>query len=161
MKRVGTLEIDEDVSFTRREWMFERCGWVLLLLLVVGGLTGAFGSGILSEQTLSAEDGTVTVKHSKVVRQQTSRELEIEFRGSGSPLFVRLSPEFYTAWRIEQVTPEPAKATAGLDGIAWHFEGEGPARIRIGYKSAVPGTFEGEIQLSRGRTVRIKQTTLP
>ena len=161
MKRVGSLEIDEDLAFTRREWVFERWGWAILLLLVIAALAGAFGSGVLSERTLSTSDGTVRAKHSRIVRQQTSHVLEIEFRGSGNPLSVGLSENLHKAWTIEQVTAEPEEVVAGANGITYRFRGESPARIRIIYKSERPGRLRGQIQLPGSRTIAVKQTTLP
>jgi hypothetical protein len=44
LPRIGDLEIRQDLSFERRDWMMQRLGWAVIGLLILAGLTGLTGS---------------------------------------------------------------------------------------------------------------------
>lgn len=53
IRRVGELEIEEDLDFQRRMWRLQQIGWALLVLVVVAALLGLFGKGPLSRAVAS------------------------------------------------------------------------------------------------------------
>ncbi len=45
MKRVGDLEIDQDLAFERRQWSVQRVGWGVGALIIVAALLGCSAPG--------------------------------------------------------------------------------------------------------------------
>jgi len=56
-ERAGDLEIDEDLSFQRREWRVQRGGWVVMAVLILLALLGLTGRGPIRQPTA----GTATI----------------------------------------------------------------------------------------------------
>lgn len=161
MKQIGTLHVHEDVTFTEREWCFERCGWVFLGVIIVAALLGAFGSGLLSEQRVRTADEAISVTHSRIVRRQTAEILEIQFHHSGQPHAVSLSETLAKAWRIEGITPEPESVIPGEGRTTYHFHGNGPARVTFVYQSEQVGPVQGTLEFSPEQTITLGQFSLP
>src|SRR5688500_11374240 len=58
-KRVGAIEVDQDLDHVRSLWRVQRVGWVIMLLLVIGGLLGLFGKGPLAEHQVQTNGLTL------------------------------------------------------------------------------------------------------
>lgn len=77
MKRVGDLEINQDLAFERRQWPVQRVGWGVGALIIVAALLGVFGSGPLSAATAGDEE-TLLVHFQRFVRHKGQGELVVK-----------------------------------------------------------------------------------
>jgi hypothetical protein len=44
LKRIGDVEINQDLDFQRRCWTVQRIGWIVMAVLVLSALLGVFGA---------------------------------------------------------------------------------------------------------------------
>jgi hypothetical protein len=75
LERVGSLEINQDLDFQRREWRLQWVAWGVVLLILVAGLAGLLGGGPLSNGQASA--GPLAVNYERFVRKQAPARLEL------------------------------------------------------------------------------------
>lgn len=47
-RRLKTLQLEDNMTFQRREWFCERVGWGVMVLIVIAVLAGLLGSGPLN-----------------------------------------------------------------------------------------------------------------
>lgn len=161
MKRVGTLEVDEDLAFTSRERVFERCGWAFLLLLLLAAAAGVFGSGPVSRKEAKTADGTVSVSYSRTLRQQSPNLIRIRFHRPDQEHVFGLSNSLLEAWTIQSITPAPDTATSQSGQTVFRFHGRGPGVIDIDYTPQTVGSVEGAIYFPPQGSLPIKQFTFP
>ena len=161
MKRVGTLDVYEDWEFQKKEWRFERAGWLFLLLMLVGAMLGFSGSGPLSTKVVHTDDGGIQVTYGPYLRWQTSEFLEIEFTRAEQAREVAISDTLLKSWNIQKITPEPKEVIAGENQTLFRFEGTGPGRVRFEYQAGQVGTLEGRLLFGGGQSVVLKQFALP
>lgn len=110
-----TTPIREDMRVQRRSWIAERIGWGVLVLLVLIGLSGAFGSGPLSWQTASR--GSLSVDYERFQRATRLARFTFETRPQTEPeLRLHLNEAFQRNFEISKIQPEPVHSTAEADG---------------------------------------------
>ncbi|MEW6582872.1 MAG: hypothetical protein AB1416_08945, partial [Actinomycetota bacterium] len=75
--RGGTRPGDRgDLPFQRREWMAQRVAWVVMSLVAVAAVLGAFANGLLSRMTAGDGD-TLRGAYSRIVRAQASTSIRV------------------------------------------------------------------------------------
>lgn len=158
----ASLELETDRRFQERFWVFQRIGWVAMLLLVAAALAGLAGtSGAASSGRVEA--GGATIDYPRIARWQTADTMTIEFSGSGLAQ-VRLPAAFADAFSIENVTPQPAKVVATPDGPLFEFDlggGEGPKKVNFAVRAdrpSLPRRARGEVA---GEPYEFSFTVLP
>jgi hypothetical protein len=149
--KAGRLEIDEDLTFQRREWHVQRIGWFLLCAFVLAALLGVFGSGPLSHARAGEPGSPLWVEYERFVRQGTGDRVTIHVPAGESreTLEIRVSRDYVDTLRIERITPEPdAMGVNGTD-VVLRFLGDAANSSRvvldvepltIGPKAATIGT---------------------
>src|SRR4051794_40698086 len=75
--RVRDLEIEQDLAYQRREWAFERVGWLLLGLLLLAALVGLLGRGPLSNTTAGDPGGPLRVEYQRFLRHRSTSTLRV------------------------------------------------------------------------------------
>ena len=107
------LQLSDDIDQQRRDWIFERIGWVLLAAALFAALAGLFGPGIFGTARASAADGTLSVEYLRFVRARSPQELRVivEPQNNGDSRFqVWIDSAYVDALSLERVTPQPDKA---------------------------------------------------
>ncbi|MCC7023564.1 MAG: hypothetical protein IT338_12105 [Thermomicrobiales bacterium] len=145
IKRVDSLEIGEDLDFTRRQWRIQRIGWVAFLLILVFGLAGGFGGGPLSHTTATA--GALTLDYQRFARQRGPTSLEFRIAPAAAmpgddQVAVWIATDFLDAIDLEGIEPDPAESLAGADRVVYHFalaDPSRPAQITFAYQPATVG----------------------
>ena len=111
------LEVDEDLEFQRRDWIFERAGWVALVLVLIAACAGLFGRGPLSDRSLTAPDGSARVDWARFERHGSPAEFTLTvFRRSPVDTTTRvwLDEGFVAGITLDRVIPQPvSEATDG------------------------------------------------
>jgi hypothetical protein len=124
--------VREDMRYQRRSWIVERAGWAVLVLLALIGLSGAFGTGPLSWQTVSG--GSLTVEYERFQRATRLARYTFEARAQNAPeLQLHLGGDFQRNFEISDIQPRPARSATGPDGLDLSFAtaGAGAGRIVI------------------------------
>jgi hypothetical protein len=117
------LQIEQDLPFQRREMRLSRVAWVVMLLFLLAGLAGLFGSGPLSQTTASAPGDAFWIEYDRIARWQAPTPLHVHLRaGHPSPfatVWIRhSSPE---ARDVERVDPPPLFAEVHPDSTHYAF----------------------------------------
>lgn len=109
-RRVGDLELAQDLEFHRRELRAERIGWAAMLLVVLLALLGLFGSGPLSRNQIQTADGGLQVRYNRFARYMAPTELRLTFGPEAvqdGQVHVWLSRQYVQHLQIQKIIPEP------------------------------------------------------
>src|SRR5687767_14817323 len=69
LRRVGDLQIDQDPAFQRRMWAAQRAGWLVMALVILGGLLGAFGGrGLLARSQVGTDGDPLWMEYRRLAR---------------------------------------------------------------------------------------------
>ncbi|RPH30214.1 hypothetical protein EHN07_03645 [Buttiauxella warmboldiae] len=102
--------VQEKPRWLQFEFVVRQIGFVLLLLIVLGALAGAFSKGYLSEKSLSNQANTLKVDYEKFNRLLSDVELKISFAPApGKPQQIKLGGDFMHGYRIDNLLPQPDK----------------------------------------------------
>jgi hypothetical protein len=93
---------------------------VILGLLVLAGLLGAFSHGLLSDATV-ASDGNLSVAYERFARKTARCQFAITLARAPQDARIRLSPSFLQSYDIEVLYPLPLRSTAGAAGLDLMF----------------------------------------
>lgn len=167
IKRVESLDIGEDLDYTRQQWRFQRAGWVVILLILVFGLAGGFGGGALSHA--AATSGALTLDYQRFVRQRGPTSLELRIapaavKAGDDQVAVWIANDFLDAIDIEWIKPDPAESRAGADRVVYHFalaDPTQPARITLAYQPASVGLVTIRAGIVEGDEISVEQVTWP
>ena len=114
MNRKGrTLEIEEDLRFQRKEWLFQRVGIAILFASVIAAALGATGmGGPLSHAEAGERGGPLFVEYERVVRRSAKASMKLHFR-SDPPGFIQfwVSAPYLADVIVESVSPTPQTVT--------------------------------------------------
>ena len=130
MQRVGDLEVEQDLDFARRDWLFQRIGMAAMacgLILVTLGLTG---SGPLSRGE-ATRDG-VRIRYNRFPRRDTETELFLSVsRRKGDAVEVEIATDAPEEVQVVKITPEPEAMTAGPGRLLLRFHPPDAAPLSI------------------------------
>jgi hypothetical protein len=129
------LEIEQDLEFQERQWLFERAGTAVLCALLAAAALGLFGGGCLTKATATDAAGAVTVAYPRFARAQSPVRWRVEVRPEPSTedgdLRLWLSSGCFERLSLEHVTPEPRATEAGASGLTFVFDGDGSGSAAV------------------------------
>jgi hypothetical protein len=117
-----SLDLDQDLSFERRSWTFQRVGWATIAALIAAALLGVFGGGPLSWARVSS--GPLHVEYPRFARLNAPTELAVELPGAereGEPAVLWLGRAWLDRVRVQSVTPTPMLETRRPDRLVYVF----------------------------------------
>ncbi len=159
----GVEQVARNASpFQRREWIFQRVGWVLLGLLILAGFTGLFGDGPLADRTLSNE--VATIDFERFVRRHADTRWELRLhRAPASGVDIAINAAFGA--NFETVSIQPAPTRTSLSGGRWvyHFDlrGDGENRVVFIVQPEYVGRHAGTITVSDAPAFVLSQLAYP
>src|SRR5688572_1556672 len=107
-KRKAPAEILQDLPFHRRQWIVQRIGWGLAVVVLALALAGVFGDGPLSH--VRAGNEALHVEYERFLRRDDSTEIHFEVRASGTDeVRIGVSSEYLHTFRIESILPYPER----------------------------------------------------
>lgn len=130
MKRVGNLEVDQDLAFERRQWSIQRVGWGVGALIIVAALLGVFGSGPPSAATAGDEE-TLVAHFQRFVRHQGQGELVVKVGPNGvsaGQVELWLAMKYLGEIDLQGISPEPAEVRSAGDRQVFVLPVDHPAQ---------------------------------
>jgi hypothetical protein len=124
-REAARLEIKHDLEFQRAEWRFQLIGWWGLGAFVLAAALGVFGKGPLSHARAGEPGSALWIEYDRFVRVGMSSRIVVRAAAPPAGLQLHLNPEFLEAYRLEQVTPEPASIDTRAAGIDLRFASTG------------------------------------
>jgi hypothetical protein len=157
------LQIFQDPRFSRREWIFERVMWGLMLVFVLAAALGLFGEGPLSHGRAQTADGRMEIQYQRFLRYKAPASLVITLR--------RLSPEEHTVhllvsqsllrnFRVDQTSPEPGEVSYEGGAVRYTFplaRGETQLTVRFDVEPDSLGAQETEVARGGGAGITLRQ----
>ncbi|HSE49274.1 MAG TPA: hypothetical protein VLA96_08725 [Terriglobales bacterium] len=132
----GLREAD-NLRFHRRQWRFERAGWIALALFVLLAFLGLFGSGPLSRSQAATPDARMEVEYERFARRQAPAEITFHF--SPAPLAdgklrVWVQQDYIEQLGLEHVTPEPERAELRDGKLLYTFAAAEGQDLRVTFE---------------------------
>jgi hypothetical protein len=163
VRRVGSLEVEEDLDFQSRQWPASRALWAVLLALMLATVLGVFGSDPLSRQHAGAPDAPLRVEYERVARFGSSVRLVVHARPQpdGDVRFA-LARSLLDAFRVRHVTPAPSSSAIVERGVEYRFRAgrSGTATVIFEMQPAIRWSVHGQIESPDG-AVHFSQFILP
>lgn len=165
IKSEGDLEINQDLRFQRKEWVFERWGWIAMVMLAIAALLGLFGDGLLSNAT--AKNEVLQVQYGRFEREFAPAHIEIQFdsqKANNEGVKLQVDRELLSFYNVEQITPEPDSTVLFPDHVTYIFKiapGSGPFQVTFELQGNQIGIARGKIGVENGPVVDISQFMYP
>ena len=164
-KRIGSIEVDQDLDHARRLWRVQRVGWVVMLLIVLAATLGVFGHGPLAGA--QAHTSSLTVDYDRFARHGAMTSLEAEvaptaLRGDTAKLW--LSREYLEGVALESVIPEPDRVDTRGDVVLFTFmttDRSRPVRITFNVRPDAYGSEPARAGIDGGDSVSFRQFIYP
>lgn len=123
VSRVGSVEVNQDLDFQRRQWTVQRIGWGAMALVVVLAGVGLFGNGPLAGTTARSNDGAYEVEYARFVRHRSPSSIRIVLQQGAVASEVRIAihRDYADGMQIEEVYPEPESVETGGNEIVYTF----------------------------------------
>jgi hypothetical protein len=167
IKRMGDLEVGEDLDYQHRSWAVQRVGWVVMGLVALAALLGLFGSGPLSNATTGDESKPLWLEYERFARLQAPTRLRIHLRpsnGGDGKVRVLLNRDYLNGVQIQQVTPQPESVEAGLKQLTYVFqvtEPNQPTAVTFHLQTQQIGLLSGQVGLFGEQPLRFSQFIYP
>lgn len=162
-----SIELFEDLDFQRRQWRWQRAGWVLMGLFAVAGLLGLFGSGPFSSDTVRSADDALSVEYERFVRRDSPSTLQATLSPPTSRagrVELHLDRAFVDGTLIQSIVPEPVRVSAAADGITYHFDSVQPGHalvVTFELEAKHAGAVRTRMRTAGGGEVAIDQLVYP
>ncbi|MEM5776356.1 MAG: hypothetical protein AAGU05_15240 [Anaerolineaceae bacterium] len=166
VKKVGSLEIVEDLKFQKWEWDFERAGWVVMAVLVLLGVLGLFGDGRIS-QAEQTSPGGLKISYERFERRTNPTLLELEFPPEAvqnGQLHWWINREYVKRVQVDGIFPDPEQVETTADRIIYTVnvpDAAGPILVKLNVSAEKSGRLPVEIGWLDGDTLQFNQFIFP
>jgi hypothetical protein len=164
--RVGSLEISEDLKFTRTSWKFERIGWLGLAAVLVAGLLGLLGPGIFSSATAGDADGPLRVNYERFGHFEADDRLTVWVNPHGPDGIASFWVEdtYLDHVDIRDIHPRPARIELQQGRKVYFFQatsGGDPVQVRFDLTYKKAGRLAGRLGTLTSPGVEVRQFIYP
>jgi len=166
-KKVGDLQINEDMEFQERTWVIQRIGWVIFALVSLLALLGLFGDGVLSEAQAGQQGGALWLEYPRFERLEDEFLIKVhanEGVASEGEIIVQLNKNYLETVEVNNISPAPDSQLADGDQITYVFktnDGSSPFTAYFYLMPRKPGPLSGAFKLQNGNPVRFSQFIYP
>lgn len=159
---LGTLEIDEDLQFQRKEWFFQRIGVALLVLFVLAALLGYTGmGGPMSRGQAGEPGGPLHVEYERYVRRGGLSTVKLHLRSVPGDVRFWVAAPYFEHVRIDSVAPTPELVSVETDRHVYLIRsGSSDVTVTLTVEHEAFGTLDAEIGLVDGPSVRFSQLAI-
>ena len=156
------IEVNEDLVFQRKEWRFQRIGWVVMLLITAAALAGAFGRGPLAHTQNSASDQSFRIEYDRIVRHYSNNIFEIRIeQPPADSVGIWFDSEFLSGLDLKEIVPEPISSATGRGRVIYYFRVQPGAHISFHYEPDKFGRRNGTMGIEHRASVRLSQFVFP
>jgi hypothetical protein len=166
-KRVGSIEISEDMDFQRKSWRVQRIGWVIMLGIAIASLFGAFGDGPLSSAEKGDASSGFRISYERFPRHNATEVIDFEVDGvaiGADTMRIWIDRQWLSGKEIRSMSPEPAESALEGTRIIYAFTGNRAAsgrHVRMHLEPRKMGRVRGEAGLVGGRSFTFGQFVYP
>lgn len=167
LKRVGDLEIDQDLDYQERWWIIQRIGWLVMGLVILAGLLGFLGTGLFSNASSGEQDDPLWLEYERFGRFQSQTKLRLHLGTNAvraGKVRVWLNREYLENVQLQQVTPEPESVEAQSDRFVYTFQTpkqDQPTTVTFYLQPDQIGSLPGLAGLETQQPIRFNQLIYP
>jgi hypothetical protein len=161
------LDTSFDLPFERRWWRIQRVIWGILVLVLLGGVTGVFGHGPLSKTIVQSPGSHLRVDYDWLARRETPALLRLHLDKAAvqsGQVRIWLNHALIDQVQLKQIVPEPIEAEPTTDGARFTFRIDPTADSATLIFTESPtsaGFVEAEIAVEGAEPVRFRQLVYP
>jgi hypothetical protein len=147
----------------RRNWVFERVGWIAMAAILAAASVGLFGDGWLSESEAAVGDELV-VKYSRFCRAHSPVELSVGWLPRGQEPRLWISRAFLDGFEVAEIRPTPSAVTLAPDRMYYAFRSSQPGtpvEVTFMLKAQHGGLYRGRVGSDDGLDLEIRQLVFP
>jgi hypothetical protein len=151
-----SLELDQDEGAQRREWRFERLGWLVIALVIAAAIAGVFGDGPVAGASWKSPRPGATVEYPRILRFGASATLTatlLPASATDTLATLAIDRRFLESVDLQRITPEPLEVHASADWVVYRFrraEAGRPIRIGIAFAPTVVGRMRAFVRTAGG-----------
>jgi hypothetical protein len=167
LKRIGDIDINQDLAFQRTCWTAQRIGWIAMALLVLSALLGLFGRGLFSHTLIRDPSIPLSVEYERFGRYQSPLTLRVHVNPGASAVGtvgLWFSQDFLRNVRIQSITPQPDRAELSPNGTVYIFglaqRNQGGEAI-VHFEPLIIGALSGKVGLTESHTIAFTQWIYP
>jgi hypothetical protein len=162
-KKGRSIEIEEDLQFQRKEWIFQRIGVAFVGIFVIAALLGVTGmGGPLSHASAGERGGPLHVEYERFVRRGAKATMKLHFH-SDPPGFIQfwVSAPYLENVIVDSVAPVPQTVAVEESRHVYTIRAASPdVTITVEMEHETFGRLEGEVGIVGGTAVRFTQLSL-
>lgn len=161
---VGELQLEQDPTFQRRDWLVQRVGWALMLVVVLAAAGGLLGRGPAARATIGDAGAPIRIEYMRIIRHATAERLTMRLANVTGERRIVLDSAIVAALEIQRVVPAPIRMDGVAGGVAYTFGFAGPPGERaivLDYASQRYGRQGGGITVQDQPPIRLSFFVLP
>ncbi|HTK86415.1 MAG TPA: hypothetical protein VL329_01725 [Nitrospiraceae bacterium] len=167
LKRVGDLDINQDLDFQGRCWAVQRIGWIVMALLVLSALLGLFGRGLFSHTLISDPSIPLSVEYERFGRYQSPLSLRLHvdpFPSGDGKMRLWFSRDFLRDVQIQSIAPPPDRVELSPNGTIYLFGLAQPSQggeVTVHFEAQTIGPLRGKVGLTDSPAIAFTQWIYP
>jgi hypothetical protein len=158
-----SIEIEEDLQFQRKEWIWQRIGVAIVGAFVVAALLGFTGmGGPLSRASAGEPGGPLYVEYERFVRRGAKATMRLHFH-SDPPGFIQfwVSAPYLEDVVVDSVAPVPQTVTVEESRHVYTIRAASPdVSVTVEMEHQTFGKLEGEVGIVGGAAMSFTQLSL-
>lgn len=162
-RKPRSLEIEEDLQFQRKEWLFQRIGVALVCALVIAAALGFTGMGGPASHAAAGErGGPLYLEYERFVRRGAKATMKLHFH-SDPPGFIQfwVSAPYLRDVIVDSVAPVPQTVTVEDSRHVYTIRAASPdVTVTVEMEHQTFGRLEGEVGIVGGATLSFQQLSL-
>jgi hypothetical protein len=162
LRKVGDIEVAQDLTFQRREWKIQRVARYIMLLLAMVALAGGFGDGVLASARRQTPAGEIELRYDRITRHHSQSKLEIDLpQRASAEVALWLLANYVDGLEVIDIVPQPDRVVIGTSRITYHFKSAQSPRITFVLKPVDFWRRQGAVGLENGPVLQFTQFVLP
>ena len=158
------IEIEQDLGFQRREWVFQRLGAWAIGAFVIAAALGVFGAGgTFSRARARAPHGGYWIEYDRFARVGAPARLLVHWPqalAEAPERILTINRDYFDNIRVEQIIPEPAEIFPAFEVVSLRFPAEsiGPGgTVTLDYQPDDVGRQRIQIQVDQAAPIPFTQ----
>ena len=146
------------------EFLVQRAGAVVLLLIVLAAVCGVFSQGWLSEKTATSRDHQLTAHYDRFGRLMSDGNMQLTVNTSANSAVIALGGEFMRHYEIRTLQPQPSRMYSQGSELVLEYaraDAEKPLTVWLGLTPLSAGSSTQYVTLNGDATLTMKTFIWP
>lgn len=142
------LEIDESIDLHILAWRIQPVAWFIIILFIVTGALGLYGTGWLSKVSFTRNE--VTVNYERYFRNGAEMKIKIDDWNKFDQTELIFSRDYLTHFSIGSIVPEPDEVAISGGDVHYFFKGSpGTRTISFFVVPQEAGKISGQLTVNQ------------